>query len=62
MAYQFDFAADGVGVGLVAVAGNYTRVEIAVRAFGLAERDLDVNAERHGGDKDCNAGLRAGES
>ena len=40
-----DLAADGCGVGLVAVARDHAGVEIAVGAFRLAERHLDVCAE-----------------
>ena len=40
-----DFAADGGGVRLVAVARDDSRVKIAVGAFRLAERHLDVCAE-----------------
>jgi hypothetical protein len=42
-----NFAADGVGVGLVAIGGDDTCVEIAIGAFRLAERNLDVDAECH---------------
>jgi hypothetical protein len=42
-----NLAANGIGVGLIAVAGHHAGVEIAVGAFRLAERHLDVNAESH---------------
>src|SRR5208282_4891803 len=39
-----DLTAYRIGVGLVAIARNHARVKIAVRAFRLAERYLNVDS------------------
>src|SRR5947207_9528024 len=43
-----DFRRNGGGVRGVLFSGHDARMEIAVRAFRLAKRDLDVDAEIHG--------------
>src|SRR5882724_8871738 len=42
-----DFRLNGGGVRSVLFGGHDARMEIAVSAFRLTERDLDVNAESH---------------
>jgi len=43
-----DLAANGFRIRLIAIARDYTRVEIAIGALCLAERHLNVDSERHG--------------
>src|SRR5256885_14128285 len=47
-----DFRLHGGGVRSVLFSGHDARMEIAVRALRLAKRDLDVDAEIHGGSTD----------
>src|SRR6266436_277974 len=47
-----DFRLNGGGVRSVLFSGHDARMEVAVSAFRLAERDLDVDAESHGGSPD----------
>ena len=54
-----DFGLYGFGVRRETGSGNDTRMEIAVSAFGLTEGDLDVDAEAHSANKNCNTRERA---
>src|SRR5258706_8372808 len=47
-----NFRLNGGGVRGVLFSGYDARMEIAIGAFRLTERDLDVNAESHGGSHD----------
>src|SRR5690349_18899245 len=48
-----NFCLHRLGVGCISFARNHTRVKVAVGALGLAERNLDVDAEAHGRTKNC---------
>ncbi len=48
-----DLGLHGFGVRVETSARHDACVEIAVSAFGLAERDLDVDAEAHGLNQNC---------
>src|SRR5882672_951986 len=47
-----DFRLNCSGVRGVLFSGHDARMEVAVGAFRLAERNLDVDAESHGGSPD----------
>ena len=48
-----DFGLHGFGIRGETRARHDTCMEIAVRAFGLTERDLDVDAEAHELNQNC---------